>query len=172
MATRLMHGLRSALHRGWQQGCDALHPAPRPTLLEALRDTYLTTAHTVTQLTQDAERMEYPQFRARLLQMAAEEQGHVTWLRETLLARGGALPTRACPKGWCPVKDEEGVMGMSRQLFVWSLAPGPHAGDPCEHTSGQRAPSRKPRHDFAYASADVSRLYRISVTPRIFIAWL
>jgi hypothetical protein len=36
-------------------------------------------------------------------------------------------------------------MGMSRQLFVWSLAPGPHAGDPCEHTSGQRAASRLPR---------------------------
>jgi hypothetical protein len=102
MATRLMHGLLSALHRGWHRGCDALHPAPRPTLLEALRDTYLTTAHTVTQLTQDAERMEYPQFRARLLQMAAEEQGHVTWLRETLLARGGALPTRACPPTVAP----------------------------------------------------------------------
>jgi hypothetical protein len=102
MATRLMHGLRSALHRGWHRGCDALHSAPRPTLLEALRDTYLTTAHTVTQLTQDAERMEYPQFRARLLQMAAGEQGHVTWLRETLLARGGALPTRACPPTVAP----------------------------------------------------------------------
>jgi hypothetical protein len=36
-------------------------------------------------------------------------------------------------------------MGMSRQLFVWSLVPGPHAGDPCEHTSGQREPSRLPR---------------------------
>jgi hypothetical protein len=36
-------------------------------------------------------------------------------------------------------------MGMSRQLFVWSLAPGPHAGDPCEHTSRQRAASRLPR---------------------------
>ena len=34
---------------------------------------------------------------------------------------------------------------MSRQLFVWSLAPGPHAGDPCEHTSDQGAPSRLPR---------------------------
>jgi ferritin-like metal-binding protein YciE len=102
MAARLMHGLLSALHRGWQQGCDALHPAPRPTLLEALRDTYLAAAHTVTQVTQDAERMEYPQFRARLLQMAAEDQGHVTWLRETLLARGGALPTGACPPTVAP----------------------------------------------------------------------
>jgi rubrerythrin len=102
MAARLMHGLLSALRRGWQQGCAALHPAPRPTLLEALRDTYLATAHTVTQVTQDAERMEYPQFRARLLQMAAEDQGHVTWLRDTLLARGGALPTGACPPTGAP----------------------------------------------------------------------
>jgi len=88
--------LISALHRGWQQCCDALHPDPHPTLLEALGDTYLTTAHTVTQFTQDAERMEYPQFRARLLHMAAEDQGHVTWLHDNLLARGGPIPTRAC----------------------------------------------------------------------------
>jgi hypothetical protein len=26
---------------------------------------------------------------------------------------------------------------MSRQLFVWSLVPGPRAGTPCEHTPGQ-----------------------------------
>jgi hypothetical protein len=97
-----MHGLLSALHRAWHQGCDALHPAPQPTLLEALRDTYLTAAHTVTQVTRDAERMEYPQFRARLLQMAAEDQGHVTWLRDTLLARGGAIPTGACPPTVAP----------------------------------------------------------------------
>jgi hypothetical protein len=36
-------------------------------------------------------------------------------------------------------------MGMSRQLFVWSLAPGPHSGDPCAYTSGPRAASRLPR---------------------------
>jgi rubrerythrin len=102
MEARLMNGLRSALYSGWQQCCDALHPAPHPTLLEALRDTYLAAAHTVTQFTQDAERMEYPQFRARLLRFAAEEQGHVTWLRDTLLARGGAIPTRACPPTVAP----------------------------------------------------------------------
>jgi hypothetical protein len=97
MAAHLMHGVLRVLHRGWQQGGDALHPAPQPTLLETLRDTYLATAHTVTQVTQDAEHMVYPQCRARLLRMAAEDQGHVTWLRATLLARGGALPTGACP---------------------------------------------------------------------------
>ena len=75
MAARLMSGLLSVLHSGWRQCCGALHPDPHPTLLEALRDTYLATAHTVTQFTQDAERMEYPQFRAQLLRMAAEARG-------------------------------------------------------------------------------------------------
>jgi hypothetical protein len=90
MTAHLMHGLLRVLHRGWQRGGDALHPAPRPTLLEALRDAYLTAAHTVTQVTRDAERMAYPQFRARLLRMAAEDQTHVTWVRDALLARGAA----------------------------------------------------------------------------------
>jgi hypothetical protein len=102
MEARLMNGLLRALYSGWQQCCDALHPAPHPTLLEALRDTYVAAAHTVTQFTLDAERMEYPQFRARLLHMAAEDQGHVTWLRDTLLAHGGAIPTRACPPTVAP----------------------------------------------------------------------
>jgi rubrerythrin len=102
MEALLMNGLLSALHRGWQQCCDALHPAPHPTLLEALRDTYLAAAHTVTQFTQDAERMEYPQCRARLLRMAAEDQEHITWLRDMLLARGGAIPTGACPPTVAP----------------------------------------------------------------------
>jgi hypothetical protein len=31
---------------------------------------------------------------------------------------------------------------MSRHLFVWSLAPGPRAGDPCEHTPGNGEASR------------------------------
>jgi rubrerythrin len=106
MEALLMNGLRSALHSGWQQCCDALHPDPRPTLLEALRDTYLAAAHAVTQFTQDAERMEYPQFRARLLRMAAEDQEHVTWLRDILLARGGAIPTRAGPPMVAPTSWE------------------------------------------------------------------
>jgi hypothetical protein len=50
MAARLMNGLLSALHLD-----------PHSTQLEALRDPYLAAAHTVTQFTQDAERMEYPQ---------------------------------------------------------------------------------------------------------------
>ena len=111
MEAQLMDVLSSALHRGWHRCCEALHPDPHPTLLEALRDAYVAAAHTVTQVTRDAERMEYPQFRARLLGMVAEDQGHVTWLRDTLLARGGAMPTLACsptgaPTSWAALLRE------------------------------------------------------------------
>src|SRR4029453_1127156 len=87
---------------GWQQFGNPPPRDPHPALLEALRHTYLAAAHAVTQFTQDAERMEYPQFRARLLHMAAEDQAHVTWLRDTLLAHGGAIPTGACPPTVAP----------------------------------------------------------------------
>jgi rubrerythrin len=88
--------LLSALHRGWQQCCDVHHSGPHSTLLEVLRDTYLAAAHTVMQFTQEAERMEYPQFRAQRLRMAGEKEGHVRWLRTILLARGETLPTHVC----------------------------------------------------------------------------
>jgi hypothetical protein len=158
MAARLMHGLRSALRRGWHQGGDALHPDPRP----ALRDTYLATAHTVTQVTQDAERMVYPQCRARLLRMAAEDRGHVTWLRATLLARGGALPTGACPPTVAPTSGaalrREMAAGFRRlraatqqhraallEMLVQSdpstLARDPVAGHPADALSLPMSPS-------------------------------
>ena len=90
-----MNLLKRALHGGWQHCRDALHPDHHPTLLEVLRDAYLDAANAVTQVTRDAERMDYPQFRERLLRIAAEDEAHVTWLRDTLLARGGVIPTRA-----------------------------------------------------------------------------
>ncbi len=66
MTAHLMHGVLRVLHRGWHHGGAALHPDPRPRLREALRDTDLAAAHTVTQVTRDAERMESPHFRTRL----------------------------------------------------------------------------------------------------------
>ena len=66
MVALLMNALQRAVHRAWPQGGAALHPDPRPKLREALRDTDLAAAHTVTQVTRDAERMESPHFRTRL----------------------------------------------------------------------------------------------------------
>jgi hypothetical protein len=66
VAARLMNALHRTVHSRWDQCCDALHPDPHLTLLEALHDTSLAAAHTVTPFTQDAERMESPHVRARL----------------------------------------------------------------------------------------------------------
>jgi hypothetical protein len=60
-----MHARPRALHRGGHQGGDARHPAPHPTRLKARRDPSLAAAHTVTPVTQAAERMASLHVRAR-----------------------------------------------------------------------------------------------------------
>jgi rubrerythrin len=84
--------LKRALDKGWRQFFDALNPDYHQHLLEMLRQAYLEEAQDVVQFTQDAERMYYPQFRERLRRIAAEEQAHVAWLRDKLLALGAEVP--------------------------------------------------------------------------------
>jgi len=84
--------LKSALHKGWQHFLETLQPDDRRKLVELLCEEYLEEARDVTQFTQHAQRMHYPQFRDRLLRIAAEEQAHVQWLREKILALGGEIP--------------------------------------------------------------------------------
>jgi rubrerythrin len=92
MTENYLDQLKSLLHRGWQHVFEALYPDYHQPLLEMLRDAYLKEVQDVAQFTRDAERMYYPQFRERLLRIAAEEQAHVAWLRDTLLALGGEIP--------------------------------------------------------------------------------
>ena len=84
--------LKSALHEGWRRFLEALQPDDRRQLLEVLREEYLEETQDATQFTQHAQRMYYPQFRERLLRIAAEEQAHVQWLREKILALDGEIP--------------------------------------------------------------------------------
>ena len=100
MPESYLEQLKRTLHDGWQHFFDALHSDHRQKLLNILRDAYLEEAQDVTQFTQHAERMHYPEFRERLLRIAAEEQAHVTWLRDKLLALGGEIPAVSLtPKG-------------------------------------------------------------------------
>jgi rubrerythrin len=87
-----MDQLGKALKEGWRHFFNALHQDHHQHLLELLRNAYLEEAQDVAQFTQDAERMYYPQFREQLLRIAAEEQAHVTWLRDKLRALGGTIP--------------------------------------------------------------------------------
>lgn len=84
--------LKRVLHEGWQRFLEALQPDDRQKLVELLGEEYLEEAQGAAQFTQHAQRMYYPQFRERLLRIAAEEQAHVQWLREEILALGGEIP--------------------------------------------------------------------------------
>jgi hypothetical protein len=64
--------LKNVRHRGWQLCLEAFYPNYQRKLLESLRDAYLEATRDVIHFIQDAEGMHYPQFRARLLRIAAE----------------------------------------------------------------------------------------------------
>jgi bacterioferritin len=100
MAESYMDRLKKAIREGWQQFFDALQPDEHQLLLKMLRETYLEEVEDVVQFTQHAERIHYPQFRERLLRIVAEEQAHVQWLRDKIVALGGELPAvSVTPKG-------------------------------------------------------------------------
>ena len=80
------------LHDGWRRFLEALHPVARQKLVELLRAEYVEEAQGAEQFTRHAQRMYYPEFRERLLRIAAEEQAHVQWLREKIQALGGSIP--------------------------------------------------------------------------------
>ncbi len=84
--------LVSTLYEGWQHFLASLHPDDRQKLVEMLREEYVEEAQDVEQFTKHAQRMYYPQFRERLLRIAAEEQAHVQWLRDKIVALGGEIP--------------------------------------------------------------------------------
>lgn len=88
--------LGKALYQGWRRVLTALVPDHHQQLLALLRQQYAEETCDVAQLTQHAQRMHYPHFRKRLLQMAREDQARVHWLREKILSLGGDLPTGSC----------------------------------------------------------------------------
>jgi rubrerythrin len=84
--------LKKALREGWRRCFDALLPDQHQILLDILRQTYREGAEDAVQLAEHAKRLYYPQFRERLRRIAEEEQAHVTWLRDKLLALGAQVP--------------------------------------------------------------------------------
>jgi rubrerythrin len=97
MVENYVDQLKRALREGWREFFDALHSDHHQKLIEILRNVYLEEAQDVSQFAQHAERLHYPQFRGRLLRIAEEEQAHVAWLRDKLLALGGEVPTESVP---------------------------------------------------------------------------
>src|SRR5436190_20383540 len=59
---------------------------------EILIERYIEKSQHVARFTQHAERMQYQQFRQKLLTIAADEAKHVEWLAEKIKLFGGRLP--------------------------------------------------------------------------------
>lgn len=88
---------RSCIYKLGQQLYKTQAAQDRQRLLERLCLHQRTAAHSAAQLTHHAERMYYPQFRDRLLQIAAEDRDQLDWFTEQILALEGEVPVAADP---------------------------------------------------------------------------
>ena len=61
-------------------------------VVKILQDCYVEEMQYVKRYTQHAERMQYPQFRERLLAIAADEARHAEWLAQQITRFGADLP--------------------------------------------------------------------------------
>jgi bacterioferritin (cytochrome b1) len=75
----------------WQKflGCS---PDGYREVVKILQDRYVDEMRHVKRYTQHAERMQYPQFREKLLRIAADEARHAEWLADKITLFGGKLP--------------------------------------------------------------------------------
>ena len=69
-----------------------LSPEGYREIVKVLQDRYVEEMLHVKRYTQHAQKMQYPQFRERLLGIAAEEARHGEWLAEKIALLGGKLP--------------------------------------------------------------------------------
>ena len=60
--------------------------------IEVLRQRYVDELQGISQLTQHAHKMHYPQFCKKLLDIAADKSKHAGWIGERLIALGANLP--------------------------------------------------------------------------------
>lgn len=75
----------------WQKflGCS---PDGYREVVKILQDRYVDEMRHVKRYSQHAERMQYPQFREKLLRIAADEARHAEWLADKITLFGGKLP--------------------------------------------------------------------------------
>jgi rubrerythrin len=76
----------------WRSLRKALYSDSRQKLREILCQEYVEKAQNAVKFREYAAKMIYPQYRDKLLRIAHEEQEHVRWLLEKILALGGEVP--------------------------------------------------------------------------------
>jgi rubrerythrin len=76
----------------WWRRFLGLSPTGYRKVVEILRQRYIEEIQQVKRFTQHAQRMQYPQFREKLLCIAADEAQHAEWISEKIRLLGGKLP--------------------------------------------------------------------------------
>jgi rubrerythrin len=77
----------------WWRQFLGLSPNGYRQILKILQDRYVDEMHHVQRYAQHAGKMQYPQFRERLMAIAADEARHAEWLAEKIRLLGGKLPS-------------------------------------------------------------------------------
>jgi rubrerythrin len=78
--------------REWWRGFLGFSLDNRGQALTILNDRYVKESQQIARFTQQAERMQYPQFRDKLLAIAADKAQHLEWLAEKIKLLGGRPP--------------------------------------------------------------------------------
>ena len=79
--------------KDWWRQFLGLSPDGYHVVVKILQDRYVEEMEHVNRYTQHASRMQYPQFRERLLAIAADEARHAEWLAAKINLFGGKLPS-------------------------------------------------------------------------------
>jgi len=76
----------------WWRSFLGTPPGGDQAAMEILRQRYVEEMQGIGHLTQHADKMHYPQFRQKLLQIAADKRKHAEWIAEKIITLGGELP--------------------------------------------------------------------------------
>jgi bacterioferritin (cytochrome b1) len=77
---------------GWWRRFLDLAPDESPNAVDFLRQRYVEEMQRIERFKQHAEKMRYPQYREKFLQMAKEKSKHAERIGEKIVALGGRLP--------------------------------------------------------------------------------
>ena len=76
----------------WWRGFLGASPDRNQVAIEILCQRYVDEMQGIDQLTKHAHKMQYPQFREKLLQIAKDKRKRAEWIAEKLIMLGGKLP--------------------------------------------------------------------------------
>jgi len=83
---------RSKHWAGWWRRFLGLSPDGYHKAVEILRERYIDESRQVMRYLRHAQKMQYPQFREKLLRIAEDEARHAEWIAEKIKTFGGRLP--------------------------------------------------------------------------------